>query len=234
MKRLLPCLSLLFAAALLFCGLSLGCDGLTRSRENGAVLWEPPVHSLRKTPGVLLCGADRATAVELARRGYAVVCCSPGKEADAYALLCGREQVDAYNVAFMVKGKQACEALTALDREQSETDYAPRALILWDASVEAEGLSNVLCIAGSEETELTGYFADGSARQTLPRRSKCDTIRESIDWLGSCLGHPRDGVLADDQLVLPFSALCYCFSALAAGFAVYLIGKGKKNAERME
>ena len=233
MKRILPFLLLLAAAGLLFLGLSLGCDGLAHSRENGVTLWEPPPNQMRKVPAVVLCGGDRGTAIELARRGYVVAVCSPGKVESAYTLLCQQEQIDRYSIALIGWGKSACEAVSSYDRALSATEYPPWALILRGEAADSEGLSNVLNIVGREETALSGYFAEGTARKTLPVRSKRANLIECIEWLGSSLGHPRDGVLADDQFVFPFSALCCYAAGVCAGLTGFLMGKGKKNAERM-
>ncbi len=238
MKRYLPCLAFVLAAGLLFLGFSLGCSGLEHSRVSGVSLWEPPVQETRKAPAVLLCGGSRGIAIELARRGYVVAACAPGKEKSAYALLTELEQVELHNVGLVAASSGAAALIIEYDRVLTATEHYPWALILWNCSAEdTEGLANVLTISGGEEQALEGYFAEGSARKTVRSASRRADMLEVIEWLGSTLGHPRDGVLDDDAFVFPASGVCYGLSAALTLVGLMLIRKreGKtENAEGME
>ena len=216
MKRLRIILLLLLSLALLWTGVQLGRDGLRVERRAGCVLWLPPVHKHRGTPAVILCGSDRGLALELCRRGYAVaVCADPEK---AYGLLSYEAQVEKSTLALIAVGKSAGETARSY---ALAADHPINSLILWRCPADGtDTLCNVLSI-GEDEAELTGYFADGTARQSLPYRSRRDATEKTVDWIGSTLGHPRDGVLSDDEFIYPYANGCRILGLGAAVAALW-------------
>lgn len=217
MKRFLPVFFLALSALVLWCGLRLGLDGLSTVKSDNMVLLLPPVRENRKAPAVLLSGGSRGIAVELSRRGYVTLQCSPGMENSAYELLSSREEIDPHNIALIACGYRSADSVIALNRELVISDLFPRAMIMWNCSSDdSDEFPNVLTLCGTEESELEGFFAEGNARLTLPYGSRKNACIKSIEWLGSTLGHPRDGVLSDSQLVFPYAGICYGLSALLA------------------
>lgn len=230
MRRFAPLLCLLLSAALLWLSLTLGCSGLRTVRKGSAAVYLPPVTEGRKAPGIVLCGAGREMAVELSRRGYAVVR-APAEQAEAaYELLCSREEVNAGDIGLIARGARAGEALLDLSRRLSTGEKPSRALILlrWEPD-NTEGLANVLVLSGSGQGELEGYFAESSARLKTGSGTARQDLRHVIEWMGSSLGHPRDGVLADDELLLVPVRLCTGLSLLSAAAGLALLCRRKSS-----
>ena len=217
MKRLRIILLLLLSLALLWTSGQLGRDGLRVDRRGGCVLWLPPVHEHRGAPAVILCGSDRGLALELCRRGYAVaVCADPEK---AYGLLAGEAQVERRELALISVGKSAGEAALSY---ALAADHPINGLILWHCPADGtDALCNVLSIDDGESA-LTGYFADGTARQSLPYGSRREATEKTICWIGSTLGHPRDGVFSDDEFIYPYANGCRILGPGAAVAALWL------------
>lgn len=206
MKRLCSVALLCVSLFLLWFGGQIGRDSLRVTRESGCRLWLPPEHEARPSPAVVICGHDGGLAKELSRRGYAVA--NVGQNADlaaAFALLCSRDSVGKELLALVAVGQTAGENALAY-AHSAEPPF--RALVLLRCSEDGEALKcNILCI-GEEETSLSGYFADGSARAGVPYRNRRQAAEATISWLGSSLGHPRDGVYADDELIFPLANAC--------------------------
>ena len=86
----------------------------------------------------------------------------------------------------------------------------PRATILIGESTARavpEDVNNLLQLcSGKIDAFEGGYYGEGSARAV---KSAVEPIQRSavltavIDWVGSSLGHPRDGVLHDDSFIYP-------------------------------
>ena len=130
-------------------------------------------------------------------------------------------------------------ALDALARALEESETKPRALLYLGAKSAPDTPSgqNVLCILrGAEESAgtLEGYFAEGSARRTVTpaqqdgREWRRAALPHVCNWLGSSLGHPRDGVYGyDESLSAPCRALllaaavCALLSLLSLPFALW-------------
>ena len=226
MKRLRIILLLLLSLALLWTSGQLGRDGLRVERQPGCVLWLPPPHEHRGAPAVILCGTDEGLALELCRRGYGVAVCAEPER--AYELLADEVQVEKSTLALIAIGKSA--GGTALSYALA-ADHPINALILWRCPADAtDALCNVLSI-GESETELTGYFADGTARQSLPYRSRREATEKTVGWVGSTLGHPRDGVFSDDEFVYPYVNGCRVLGVVAAVAALWLAFRERRKKD---
>ena len=226
MKQLRCLLLLLLSLALFLAGGLLGRDSLTVSHESGCTLWLPPAHESRGTPAVILCGAAQGPAPELCRRGYAVAVVKQSEDIEsAYALLESEKQINARLLALIAVGEKAGDKVLAYARSAR---HPINALVLWRCSADdTEGLCDVLTI-DQAQAELTGYFAEGSAREDVPYTNRRNATEKTISWIGSTLGHPRDGVLADDELIYPYANVCRVLGAVAALGAVWF-GHRKKE-----
>ena len=226
MKRLRIILLLLLSLALLWTSGQLGRDGLRVERQPGCVLWLPPPHEHRGAPAVILCGSDRGLALELCRRGYAVAVSADAEK--AYGLLANETQVEKSNLALIAVGKNAGERVLSYAHS---ADHSINAVILWRCTADdADGLCNLLSI-GENESALTGYFADGTARQSLPYGSRRQATEKTVSWIGSSLGHPRDGVFSDDEFIYPYANACRGFGLAAAVAALWLAFAGYRKKD---
>lgn len=177
-------------------------------------------------------------AVELTGRGYAAII-APGESAGAaWAALEEHPRVFAGSMAAL-GWPESHSALNALARSLEESETKPRALLYLGAESAPDTPSgqNVLCILrGAEESAgtLEGYFAEGSARRTVTpaqqdgREWRRAALPHVCNWLGSSLGHPRDGVYGyDESLSAPCRALllaaavCALLSLLSLPFALW-------------
>ncbi len=212
--RLPAILLLCLAPLLLIAGAKTGRDQLRSIRAGRCTLTLPPAHEFRLTPVVVVLGGDNALTLELGRRGYAVASVGSRSQTDAedaFAFLLAQEQLDTHDLAFVAIGKAEAETALNCIRTLSPEEYTVQALILVGCEAEEAGdVRNVLSLY-REEKELDGYFAEGSARGHKKQGSPRDNMTEIISWLGSTLGHPRDGFFADDEFI--------CFRARALQLA---------------
>ena len=208
-------------------------------REDGKAV--SGVELLWDGAGELLRSAE--TALELARRGYGVFLVPADCAREGWDAMISDKRFYPRSMAVgcMNSGRSA---LVALWESTAEEEYAPRALLFLssDVPVETEGAGNVLCLCPGDSTDvgsIDGYFAERTARRivTLPGSARVRQ-RESlpcvIDWVGSSLGHPRDGLYADDEYLYP-----RCEALLFSGAALLLLSpvplllrrKGKGSPE---
>lgn len=238
-KTLISLSALLLAVICLFSGVKLAGSEVNVERCGSALLFLPDAPDQKAVPAVELLrdGSGELlrcceTAVELARRGYGVLVAPLGGAREGWDTLCADRRINprALAAGCFSGGKSA---LCALWESTAGEECIPRALLFLSTAVpvEEQGLGNVLCLCPGEEADegsIDGYFGELSARRTmvLPG-SEHERLREGlpcvIDWVGSTLGHPRDGVYGDDELLYPRSELWLSAGAALTGAAVILL-----------
>ena len=253
---LISLLSLLLAAGLLLSGCLLAGREITFARlslpggghgtlflpKAAAGMAAPGVELLWDGPGELLHCAE--TALELARRGYGICLVQSGHAREGWDAMCGDAR---FNPRSMAAGcsESGKSALVSLSESTAEEEYAPRALLFLSTAVPAEtkGPGNVLSICPGDATEagpIDGYFAEGTALRTatITGNSALSFQKAAlpivIDWVGSSLGHPLDGLHADDEFLFPLcDALLFSGAVLFVGAAFpFLLSLRKSRGER--
>lgn len=192
---------------------------------------------------VLTAPGDRsdALAVELARRGVAVLTAPGGSGAAAWDWLTEQNFVRLSTVALVAGPGQGEEALALMGSLSGGGRECAAAVLMEDASLLSAAAGspgrNILFLALTEpephavaaflrEEErapgwIGGYFAEGTARKAVrPVSGRWDdreVLLPVIDWLGSSLGHTIE--LKDNDLIVGRRLACRRWGAacLAGG-----------------
>lgn len=197
-------------------------------------------------------GAD-GLAVELARRGVAVLAAAPEDAGAAWGWLTGQGFARLSALA-LLGGEEAltlADALTGSGREsaavilrgeeplleRAASSPARNILFLTPGEPPMETVETFLGEPERKPGAIGGYFAEGTARRVIRRAGERwdgeETLLPVIDWLGSALGHSVE--LHDDDLILRERRELRTGAAVSAALGLCLAGgsllPGKKRGE---